>query len=366
MTQIEKVSIGGYAFTLDKEAATLAQNYLTELGDHYSSYEGGAEIMEGIEERMAELILEKCGPEGVAGYETIQWIISKLGRPETIEDEASEYDGDAPRKKNREPKKKLYRDVDGRIIGGVCSGLAQYFNIDVAIVRLICMALFILTCFSWVDGHGSVTMTMPIAYIVLWICMPAAKTVQQRCEQRGERGTLDDIQRSVKKGAAEVENAVRNVGKSDGWREFGNFVTKFIGIILLLLGFAGILAGSLVLIGDMWPGLMTWVTDELDDFPALAGALSFIWMRIIVLLVFFLPFIGILYGALQMLFGFKSPKWHPGLIIFILWLLSIVALAVICAMLLTPESFNLIHTGVHFTEMKSQMDAQIITAATTF
>ncbi len=61
MTQTEQVSIGGYAFTLEKAAAEALEAYLKELEAHYLPQQGGKEIMEGIEERVAELLLDKCG-----------------------------------------------------------------------------------------------------------------------------------------------------------------------------------------------------------------------------------------------------------------------------------------------------------------
>ena len=81
MTEVEKVSIGGYAFTLEKEAYAIVKQYLDELEAHYSQREGGVEVMEGIEERMAELLYEKCADDGVASVAQINEIIATLGKP---------------------------------------------------------------------------------------------------------------------------------------------------------------------------------------------------------------------------------------------------------------------------------------------
>ena len=83
MKQVDKVSIGGYAFTMESEAAHAARIYLEQLGDYYKS----SEVMEGIEERMAELLLEKTPSEGVVDLATVNGIIEILGRPERIEAE---------------------------------------------------------------------------------------------------------------------------------------------------------------------------------------------------------------------------------------------------------------------------------------
>ena len=79
MTEVQKVSIGGYAFTLEVEAYDIVKRYLDELEAHYSQREGGSEVMEGIEERMAELLYEKCGDDGVASVSHINEVIETLG-----------------------------------------------------------------------------------------------------------------------------------------------------------------------------------------------------------------------------------------------------------------------------------------------
>lgn len=101
MKQVDKVSIGGYAFTMESEAAQAARIYLEQLGDYYKS----SEVMEGIEERMAELLLEKTPSEGVVDLATVNGIIEILGRPERIEAEEPKKE-DVPPSKDK-PRKKL-------------------------------------------------------------------------------------------------------------------------------------------------------------------------------------------------------------------------------------------------------------------
>ena len=77
MNQVEKVSIGGYAFTMESGASAAASAYLNELESYYKS----SEVMEGIEERMAELLLERTGSGGVVTPTDIRSIIDILGAP---------------------------------------------------------------------------------------------------------------------------------------------------------------------------------------------------------------------------------------------------------------------------------------------
>jgi len=357
MKEIERVSLGGYAFTLESDAARLAEEYLGELEKYYDGRAGGGEILDGIEERMAELLMEKAGRDGVVSRPMIEEAIGILGRPEDIEaaEEEAGAEGNSPAGPANDGKgssnderrqRKLYRDLENKMVAGVCSGLAAYFKQDVALFRILFVLFTVVFTFGfWHHGVGwRISMGAPTIYVILWICMPAAKTVRQRWEQRGEDGTLNSIQRSVEAGAKEFEEAVKSVGQSSAWSEFANIFGKLIGVVLLIVGFAGLFTGSLWGFGSGWLGnrhgdgflglgrLYDQGLTELHMYaPQAAHALAQPGVNILVALVCFLPFLGILYGALQLLFGFKPPKWHPGLVIFILWLLSVVALGILVA-----------------------------------
>ena len=370
MKEVERVSLGGYAFTLDADAAALAGEYLGELERHYGGREGGAEILEGIEERMAELLHEKCGRDGVVSRAAVEGIIAILGRPEEIAEEgdspdepaddgngnpANEGTGKARSHSGPDPesprqKRKLFRDVSDKVVAGVCSGLGAYFQTDKVFFRLLFAIGTVVTFFGFGLYENGFTLSLhlsfPILYIILWICMPPAKTVRQRWEQRGEDGTILGIQQRVESGASEMGEAIRSVGQSNAWGEIGRIIEKFIGVVLLVVGFGGLFAGGVALFGSGALSHQGWIGgnrgflglgqlyDEgmrelYGEAPAIADALMQPWVQGVLILVVLLPFLGILYGALQMLFGFKSPKWHPGLVIFILWLMSIIAAGIL-------------------------------------
>ena len=85
MKTTEQISVGGYAFTLEQDASQALGKYISELEAHYLQQEGGKEIMEGIEERVAELLLDKCGNGRVGTLAHVQAVIDVVGRPERIE-----------------------------------------------------------------------------------------------------------------------------------------------------------------------------------------------------------------------------------------------------------------------------------------
>ena len=335
MTEIEKVSIGGYAFTLEKAAAEEVGQYLKNLEAHYLGKPGGKEIMEGIEERMAELLLERRGRNGVATMADIQSLIGILGRPERIE-----ADDPEPSETQARPQKKLYRDLENKKIAGVCAGLGNYFNFDVVAMRIIFCVITLALFFTGVD-EGVWSLSGFAVYVILWLAMPAARTAQERWAMKGDAGTLDDIQRNIRNGVEEMGDAARRGMRevTDTVRGHGNELGKIlllvIGIILLLGGVSGL--ASVSVIGLKGPTLLSAPIDSfLDDMslhaPAFYEMVNTPWILVLVILAVVLPLIGLIYGGIQLIFGFKPPKWRPGLVIFVLWLIVLVVLAVLFAM----------------------------------
>ena len=335
MTEIEKVSIGGYAFTLEKAASEEVGKYLKNLEAHYLGKPGGKEIMEGIEERMAELLLERCGRNGVATMADIQSLIGILGRPERIE-----ADDPEPEQAQARPQKKLYRDLENKRIAGVCAGLGNYFNFDVVAMRIIFCVITLALFFTGAD-EGVWSLSGFAAYAILWLAMPAARTAQERWAMKGDAGTLDDIQRNIRNGVEEMGDAarrgmdeVRDTVRGHG-NELGKIILLVIGIILLLGGVSGLASVSVIGLKEptLFSAPLDRFLDELSvDVPIFYDMVNTPWIMVLAVLAVVLPLIGLIYGGIQMIFGFKPPKWRPGLVIFVLWLVVLVVLAVLFAM----------------------------------
>lgn len=323
MTEVQKVSIGGYAFTLEVEAYNIVKQYLDELNEYYAAREGGTEIMEGIEERMAELLYEKCADDGVASVAEVEDIIATLGKPSAIESEddpqpQSFVDGTSARPKE---KKRFYRDPTNKILGGVCSGLSAYFKCDVVLVRIIFIGLWMLTgALSWHVGHGSwvfgwnIGSWMPILYIILWIAMPEARTVKQRWEM----------------GVTNPPAGSQPVGS-----DLGRVLRVLIGCLLLIIGVSGLTFGIAAIFGYRlfdW-NMLKEVYDEIaESAPSVLPMLGSVAYKIVLLLIYFLPMLGMVYGGIMMVFNLKSPSWRPGLVIFLLWVIALVVFIVLTIM----------------------------------
>lgn len=164
-------TIGQRGFQVEEDAWQELTAYLDSLRRIYSRESDREEILRDIEDRVGEYLWEWCGAQGqVVSMRDVQRVIGLVGNPQDLGNESkASYSSRA----DQSTRKKLYRDPDNRVIGGVCSGLAYYFNADVVAVRIIAAALLFLAFASfWV-------------YIILWMITPKAITRTQKLEMRG-------------------------------------------------------------------------------------------------------------------------------------------------------------------------------------
>jgi phage shock protein PspC (stress-responsive transcriptional regulator) len=176
------INLGGIVFHIDEDAYQVLDKYLKTLGDFYSGDPASSEILEDIEARMAELFRERLDRE-VITLENAEEVIGILGYPEDLieEDPSAVYE-----QVQHSRYRRIYRDPDNRILGGVCGGLGAYFNIDPLVFRL----LFVVITLA--GGAGV------LLYIIFWIVVPEAKTTAQKLEMRGKPVNVSNIGKTVK------------------------------------------------------------------------------------------------------------------------------------------------------------------------
>ena len=179
------INLGGYSFNIDEDAYAELKRYLRNLELHFAGEESSSEILSDIETRMAELFRTKITSyKQVINIEDVRQAISILGAPEDI----SDNEGPSGRDKFSSPGyHRMYRDTDHRVIGGVCSGMGAYWDIDPLIVRIIFIALAL--------GGGLGV----LVYLILYIVIPEAKTTAQKIEMKGNPVNIHNIKESVKK-----------------------------------------------------------------------------------------------------------------------------------------------------------------------
>ena len=187
------INLGGYSFNIDEDAYAELKRYLKKLEFHFAGEESSSEILSDIETRMAELFRSKLTSyKQVINIEDVNQVITVLGTPEDI----SDTEGPTTRDKFSSPGyHRMYRDTDHRAIGGVCAGIAAYWDMELWLVRLIFLILGFM-------GVGI------LIYLILYIVLPEAKTTAEKIEMKGHPVNIHNITESVKR---EFDTVTKNM-----------------------------------------------------------------------------------------------------------------------------------------------------------
>ena len=168
MKQVININYHGRIIPIELAAYELLKSYTASLQVHFKDEEGKDEIINDIESRISELFQEQLSKGTTCITENdVNAVIKSMGKPEELESEPVINQTKSESNKQLDSSstyKRLYRDENNKLIGGVCSGLANYFNIDIVIVRIVFIILF----FSF--GVGL------IPYIILWVAVPSSAT----------------------------------------------------------------------------------------------------------------------------------------------------------------------------------------------
>lgn len=172
MKKTVSISLNGLAFIVEEDAYSMLKDYLKQIRICLESNQDGSEILSDVESRISEILSSKISDTNqTVNVSMINYVIDTIGAPHYFKDDNSQE-----KKKNYTPppffnfkkvRKKLFRDPNRKILGGVCSGIASYFRCEIALIRFIAIVLFICS------GVGV------IAYIVLWIVIPEAVTKEE-------------------------------------------------------------------------------------------------------------------------------------------------------------------------------------------
>ena len=156
MKQTYSVNVGGRAYNIDNDAYTLLDRYLKDISSRLS--ESDAESMEDIEARIADIFDEKISSTmQVVTIDMVRRAMAVIGRPEMFGGQKRDFS--YQRSGFRD--KRLYRSVENKVLGGVCGGLGEYFDLDPNLIRAIAVILFFFS-------------PALLAYIIMWIVVPKA------------------------------------------------------------------------------------------------------------------------------------------------------------------------------------------------
>lgn len=194
------INISGAVFHIEEDAYETLQNYMLNLKKHFGNSDEGKEITADIEARIAELFSEKTTEDkNVITKEWVNEVIETMGTSDNFTEENEE----TPLPGQGKRKRRLYRDPEQSILGGVCSGLAAYFNMDLAILRIIAVLAVLIS-----SGAGV------LAYLILWIAVPKAVNTAQRLEMRGQEVTVKNIEKFIKDEVNSVKESYKKFRKS--------------------------------------------------------------------------------------------------------------------------------------------------------
>lgn len=209
MRKIININFQGRVIPIEELAYDILKQYIESLRIFFANEEGRDEIINDIEGRIAELFSETLKKGAACITEAdVNVVINSIGRPEDFDDDETrvkeqlkneeakqQHKGYRPQPAAEPRGARLFRDEEDKILGGVCAGIASYFRIDPAIVRILFAVITL-------GGFGS---GVPL-YILLWIVLPVKKLDRSVISKRLFRNPEDKVIAGVASGVAAYFN----------------------------------------------------------------------------------------------------------------------------------------------------------------
>ena len=247
------VNIFGTLYPIDEDAYELLQKYNDNMRRYYSQREGGDEIADDVEHRVAELLseLRANGTEAIT-IEHIKEIIDRIGDPQAMDDGDSEntetgqnvknnaYGNPVNQNINETPEvapsnRKLFRDPEDKIVGGVMSGISHYFGLNEPLLLRLAMVLLLIASLT----------TFGIIYLVAWILIPEAITPEDRLRMYGKPVSAKAINEEMMRGLNNTRDFMRSTSTRNTIREVFSVIVKI--ILFLIAIFFALILGSLLI-----------------------------------------------------------------------------------------------------------------------
>ncbi len=289
MNKTVNINIGGLIFHIDEDAFQKLTRYFDAIRRSLSNSSGHEEIMKDIEMRVAELFSERQkSDKHVINLKDVDEVVKVMGQPEDyrIDDDASETTtGSFTSSTNR---KKLYRDKEKGMIGGVCTGLGHYFGVDSIWIKI----AFILFVFA---GFGSGI----LAYFILWIITPEAVTTTEKLEMTGEPVTISNIEKKVREEFESVSAKIKNVDydkmgnqvkatAENAGNKIGDVFSAIFGALAKVLGALIVVFSSILLLAICIGSVFLLFSSSLPD--------------------------NTIFNHIQTPIGLETPLWAQGLL----------------------------------------------------
>lgn len=329
MIKTVSINLSGQVFQIDENAYEQLKQYLTSVRKRFENEEGSDEIIADIESRIAEMFAEKISSRKQSiTTADVEAVIKIMGKPEQFDEDYAEEETATTTEKTTKQKRRMFRNPDDKVVGGVCSGLSNYLGIDDPLWLRIVMVIFLFASFGtafWI-------------YVILWIIIPEAKTASDKLQMKGEPVNIDNIEKTFKDDLKDFQQKIENLNnnKSNSVRNgiqkllaafvallklFARAISKFAALLLVILGvaFSLVLVFGLVLpvgiLGVSFPVLFNLVFEN-NSLIFLAGLGLFLVLAI--------PAFSMVFSGIRMLLGSKTRNRAVGISLTGLWILGII------------------------------------------
>lgn len=367
------INLCGRLFNIDEDAYELLYNYMETLRNYFKREEGGEEIADDIEERIAELLdeLKASGVEAV-NIDHVKDIINRVGQPEQMEGDAESADGNSANADGNTSQqsayhqpyghkgiegvkeffktRRLYRNPKDKMFAGVISGLASSFEIEATQLRLaVILGMLVLSFFgsffsrhyTFVMFNMNVVLVFLGIYIILALIMPEAETPEQQLKMQGKPVNMVNLTNEVVQNVDERAERPEHRGVMrrmlNGLMHF--FATCF-KVLLVMLAISLFCAGVILIV---WSLLAIYMPDQAPYFfdwytaKILEGNMPlFLGFLVAALLALFIPAYGIVHSLVS-----RMSVLHRILAI-VLWIVAMVT-AVCLGVMLTQISDDYWH-----------------------
>lgn len=368
------MNLSGIVFHIEEDAYEKLSQYLQTIKGYFKNAEGCEEIMNDIESRIAEMLQGKVSTAKQAVIMAdVESVIAIMGRPEEF---AGDNSGAKENSENKQEntssantgRRRIFRDPDDKIVGGVCSGISNYFDFDPIWLR----AAFAVSFFVFGTGF--------LLYIILLIIIPKAKTTAEKLEMRGEKVDVNNIGKAVNEEFQEFKKKMDDLGKEMGSAEtkeriktssqkaadfikellysiiravgkVGSVLLIIVGVVLMVALLATLFGRGTISISDagndmrfsLYEISAAVLPNDLPIHYLVAGLLLFVGV----------PLLSMIYGGIRCLFGIKRRNRMVKYTANLLWLAGLALMVYIG-----------IQIGAGFSEQATNKQAISITQPT--
>ncbi len=333
MNKTVTINISGIIFNIEEDAYETLKNYLSNIKKHFQHEEGCDEIVADIEARLSELLKSKTNVGKQVLLSTdVNEVIGVMGKPEdfgeTTSSNETKEETHSQQSHYSNKRRRVFRDPESKVLGGVCSGIANYFDADPLWIRLALVIMFF--------GFGSGF----LLYIVLWIIIPEAKTTAEKLEMRGEPVDVNTISKTIKDEAENIKNKAKDFGKDmknefsrhrSGTERFVDFLhtifSTIVTIIAKLIGVFFVFFGIVMFIGLLSVLLGFGTVDNLsvNEFINSFAGTDFhtFWFKTGLALALGIPFTMLVYKGMKMILGIKFHNRWLNISAGVFWLIGL-------------------------------------------